>query len=136
MNKIEKQKEVIGLYFHNLIASDGNTKVSFIENGEQIDKKFTVNDKLKPEDFFEIKKLIHLEGISINILYDDDSSEVITVEEAFHIAAMLIEYNKKRDFLMKEKLRRAEHTNNKAINFNNKVIKRRNKKKGNKKYKK
>ena len=136
MNKVEKEKEVLGLHFHNLVAYDDKTKVSLQEVGEQIDKKFTVADALKNEDFVEIKKLINTDNIVMNVLYDNDTSEIITKSEAFHIAALLLNYNKKKAYIYKEGVRKAEHNNNKLVHFTKKVVQRRNKKKLNKKFKK
>lgn len=136
MNKVEKQKEVLGLHFHNLVAYDDKTQVSLQEVGEQINKKFTVADTLDSESFIEIKRLINTDNIIINILYDDDTSEVVNKEEAFHIAALLLNFNKKKAYLYKEGIRKSEHNNNELVGFTKKVIKRRNKKKLNKKFKK
>lgn len=68
--------------------------------------------------------------------YSDDTSEDITKEEAFHITALILNQNKKRDIIYNETVRLAEHKMNKYTNQVNTINKRRNKRKLNKKYKK
>lgn len=120
----------------NYLEKEVNAPDRFITSITCNDITFGVEDSLHT-GIVQNLRLELLKDDSIKTAnYTDSTSETVTTEEAFHITSMIIQQNKKRDYIKDQTIRLAEHNMNKHINKSNDIAKRRNKRKLNKKFNK
>ena len=99
-------------------------------------KSYTVKDNLQLETFISLNALIKAEGAVLKAIYEKDVEVDIKPAEAFHVASLLLNFTKKKQYILEVNKKMKIHISNKKANTENKIAKRRNKKKLDKKFKK
>jgi hypothetical protein len=99
-------------------------------------KSYTVKDNLQLETFISLNALIKAEGAVLKAIYEKDVEIDIKPAEAFHVASLLLNFTKKKQYILEVNKKMKIHISNKKTNTENKIAKRRNKKKLDRKFKK
>jgi hypothetical protein len=99
-------------------------------------KSYTVKDNLQLETFISLNALIKAEGAILKAIYEKEVEVDIKPADAFHVASLLLNFTKKKQYVLEVNKKMRIHISNKKANTENKIAKRRNKKKLDKKFKK